>query len=225
VTLTFDLWPWKSIGFQTLLRTKYVPSLVKVHWRMLILECSQRCYTVTNLPSDLDLWPWKSIGFQNLLKTKCVPSLVKIYWRMLILKCSQGCYAVNIWPGDIDLWPWKSIVFQILLRTKYVPSLVKIHWRMLILECSQGCYGRTDGSITISLHNFVGEGIKIQKRATSSYTVQEGIEPSGQWGPVLIHFEPASTFPCELKNVMSTCNHYLFEIWLPKKFSALYLQR
>jgi hypothetical protein len=36
-----DVWPWKSIGFQTLLRTKYVPSLVKIHWRMLILECSQ----------------------------------------------------------------------------------------------------------------------------------------------------------------------------------------
>ena len=62
-----------------------------------------------------------------------------------------------------DLWPWKSIGFQILWRTKYVPSLVKIHWRMLILECSQGCYGRTDGqkngSVTISLRNFVGEGI------------------------------------------------------------------
>jgi hypothetical protein len=34
-------WPWKSIGFQILLRTKYVPSLTKIHWRMLILECSQ----------------------------------------------------------------------------------------------------------------------------------------------------------------------------------------
>jgi hypothetical protein len=30
---------------------------------------------------------------------------------------------------------------------------------MLILVCSQGCYGRTDGSVTISLRNFVGEGI------------------------------------------------------------------
>jgi len=34
---------------------------------------------------------------------------------------------------------------------------------MLILECSQGWYGRTegrtDGSVTISLRNFVGEGI------------------------------------------------------------------
>jgi hypothetical protein len=32
-----EFWPCKSIGFQTLLRTKYVPSLVKIHWRMLIL--------------------------------------------------------------------------------------------------------------------------------------------------------------------------------------------
>jgi hypothetical protein len=44
---------------------------------MLILECSQGCYMVKNLPSDLDLWPWKSIGFQTLLTTKYVPSLVK----------------------------------------------------------------------------------------------------------------------------------------------------
>ena len=34
---------------------------------------------------------------------------------------------------------------------------------MLILECSQGCYGRTAVSVTISLRNFVGEGIiKLQ---------------------------------------------------------------
>ena len=110
-------------------------------------------------PSDFDLWPWKSIGFLILLRTKYVPSLVKIHWRMLIPECSQGCYVVKIWPVDLDLWPWKSLGFRILLRTKYVPSLVKIHWRMLILECSQGCDGQTDGSVTISLRNFVGEGI------------------------------------------------------------------
>jgi hypothetical protein len=44
-----DLWPWKSIGFQILIRTKYVPSLVKIHWRMLILECSQGCYAVKKI--------------------------------------------------------------------------------------------------------------------------------------------------------------------------------
>jgi len=41
---------------------------------------------------------------------------------------------------------------------------------MLILECSQGCYGRTDGSVTISLRNFVGEGIinHVSDKALSS---------------------------------------------------------
>ena len=104
-----------------------------------------------------DLIPWKSIGFQIFLRNKYVPSLVKIHWKMLILECSQGCYRLKIRPWP---WPWKSIGFQTLPRTKYVPRLVKIHWRMLILECSQGCYGRTDGSVTISHRNFVGEGIK-----------------------------------------------------------------
>ena len=101
-----DIWPWKSIGFQILLRTKHVSSLVKIHWRMLILECSQGCHAVKkNWPGDLDLWPWKSTGFQILLRTKYVPCLVKIHWRMLILECSQGCYAVKIWPSDLDIWP------------------------------------------------------------------------------------------------------------------------
>jgi hypothetical protein len=103
-------------------------------------------------------WPWKSIGFQTLLRTKYVPSLVKIHWRMLILVFTRMVCGKNL-TLTFDLWPWKSIGFQILLRTKYVPNLVKIHWRMLILECSQGCDRRTEGSVTISLRNFVGEGI------------------------------------------------------------------
>jgi hypothetical protein len=119
----------------------YVPSLVKIHWRMLILECSQGCYTVKIWPCDSDLWPWKSIGFQTLLRTKYVPSLVKIHWRILI-RVFPGCYVVKIWPGILDLWPWKSIGFQTLLRTKYVPSLVKIHWRMLILEFTRMLRGK-----------------------------------------------------------------------------------
>ena len=102
-----DLWPWKSIGFQILLRSKYVPSLVKIHWRMLIIECSQGCYAVKIWPGDIDLWHWKSTGFQILLRTKYVPSVVKIHWRILILECSRGCYAVKMLP--LDLWPWKSI--------------------------------------------------------------------------------------------------------------------
>jgi hypothetical protein len=116
VTLTFDLWPWKSIGFQTLLRTKYVPSLVKIHWRMLILECSQGCYMVTNLPSDLDLWPMT-------LKINRVPDSPK---DEVCTKFSQNPLK------DVD-----SRVFTRMWRTD----------------------GRKDGSVTISLRNFVGKGI------------------------------------------------------------------
>jgi hypothetical protein len=61
------LWPWQSIGLQILVRTKNIPSLVKIHWRMLILEFSQGCYAVKIWPGDIDLWPGKSIGFQILL--------------------------------------------------------------------------------------------------------------------------------------------------------------
>jgi hypothetical protein len=83
-------------------------------------------------------------------------------------KFIEGCYAVTIWPCDLDLWPWKSTGFQILLRTKYVPSLVKIHWRMLIYSVHKDVTdGRTDGSVTISFRNFVGEGIKSSSNDTS----------------------------------------------------------
>ena len=89
-----DLWPWKSIGFQTLLRTVYVPGLVKIHWRMLILECSQGCYAVKIWCGDIDLWPWKSIGFQILVRTKYVPRLVK---RMV---CSKN---LTPWPLTLKI--------------------------------------------------------------------------------------------------------------------------
>jgi hypothetical protein len=48
-----DLWPWKSIGFQILLRSKYVPSLVKIHWRMLILV-----FTRMLRSENLTRWHW-----------------------------------------------------------------------------------------------------------------------------------------------------------------------
>ena len=60
-----DLWPWKSIGFQILLRSKYVPSL-------LILECSQGSYAVKIRPGDIDLWPMT-------LKFNRVPDSAKDY--------------------------------------------------------------------------------------------------------------------------------------------------
>ena len=130
---------------------------------MLILECSQQCYAVKIWPGDLDLFPMtlKSIKLQVLLRTMYVPSLLKIHWRMLILECSQGCYAVKL-TG----WPW-----PLTLKINRAPDALKdyvctkfgqnpskdvdsrVFTRMLRKD------GRTDGSVTISLRNFVGERI------------------------------------------------------------------
>jgi hypothetical protein len=90
------LWPWKSIGFQSLLRTKYVPSLVKIHWKMFV---DSRVFTRMLRHKNLTQWPWpltydlENQVFQILLRTRYVPSLVKMHRRMLILECSQGCYG------------------------------------------------------------------------------------------------------------------------------------
>jgi hypothetical protein len=65
-------------------------------------------------------------------------------------------------------WPWQSIGFQTLLRTKYVPSLVKSIegcWSQSVhKDVTEGrTDGRKDGSVIISLPNFVGEGIVKQQ--------------------------------------------------------------
>ena len=77
--------------------------MVKIHWRILILECSQGCYAVKIWPGDLDLWPWISIGFHILLRTKYVPSLVKIHWRMLILVFTRMLCNKNLTPWPLTL--------------------------------------------------------------------------------------------------------------------------
>ena len=64
-----DLWPWKSIGFQILLRSKYVPSLVKIHWRMLILV-----FTRMLRSKHLTWWHWPLT-----LKINRVPDSPKDY--------------------------------------------------------------------------------------------------------------------------------------------------
>jgi hypothetical protein len=89
-----DLWPWKSIGFQILLRTKYmyVPSLVKIHWRMLILECSQGCYAVIFF---LTQWPWPWTGYATNV-------------HIFILGSCNVQSLMNFWL----IWIWNTIDFQ-----------------------------------------------------------------------------------------------------------------
>jgi hypothetical protein len=92
VTLTFDLWPWKSIGFQILLRTKYVPSLVKIHWRMLILECSQGCYGRTEGPLNY-LKIWLRVFWWRSLQKHVVPNI-------RYLRCNKG--HQQVWMFQIS---------------------------------------------------------------------------------------------------------------------------
>jgi hypothetical protein len=63
-----DLWPWISIGSHILLRTKYVPNLVKIHWRMLILV-----FTRMLCNKNFTQWPWPLT-----LKINSVPNSLKV---------------------------------------------------------------------------------------------------------------------------------------------------
>jgi hypothetical protein len=139
VTLTFDLWPWKSIGFQTLLRTsctKFGQNPLKnvdsrVFKRMLCgknLTPWPLTLKINRVPDSYKDYVCTKFG-QNPLKD--VDS--RVFTQMLV---------VNNLPSDLDLWPWKSIGFQTLRRTKYVPSLVKIHWRILILVFTRMLCGK-----------------------------------------------------------------------------------
>ena len=91
-----DLWPWKSIGFQILLRSKHVPSL-------LILECSQGCYAVKIRPGDIDLWPMT-------LKINRVSDCPKDYactkFGQNPLKDLDSSVHRMLCGKDLTRWPW-----------------------------------------------------------------------------------------------------------------------
>jgi hypothetical protein len=148
-------WHWpltlKIKGFPTLLRTMYVPSLVKIHWRMLILECSQGCCAVKNWPRDLDLWAMTlKIKRANLirksnkknqtntkLKLTIISELIDWYWQLIIPS------STKLRRDIVTLLSVRPSVRHVLVNTLgstsfngFLPNL----WRMLILECSQGCY-------------------------------------------------------------------------------------
>ena len=128
-------------------------SLFNATWKSYIHENNKTDRNKGNakrgISPRLKIWPWKSIGFPTHLRTKYVLSLVKIHWRMLMEK-------------NLTHWPWPltlkinrvSDSLKDQVCTKFGQNLSKdvdsrVFTRML----------RTEGSVTISLHNFVGEGI------------------------------------------------------------------
>ena len=145
MTFTFDLWPWKSIGFQILFRTKYVPRLVKIHWRMLILDCSKGCYGRTDgsvtISLGLNIFYWW-ITYYFFFSTK---TWKRTTWRTIIamlvsllsfhedISILHEILAKN--PRNIIKASLCLLVFQTLLNTfdlnqQYTYILyIPIHWK------------------------------------------------------------------------------------------------
>jgi hypothetical protein len=99
--------PWKSIGFQILLRSKYVPSLIKIHWRMLILECSQGCYAVKIWPSDIDIWPMTLTINRVKLRRDIVTLQSVLHSFHNILVNTLGSTSFNgFWPNLVHKRIW-----------------------------------------------------------------------------------------------------------------------
>jgi len=88
---------------------------------------------------------------------------------------------------------------------------------MLILECSQGCYGRTegrtDGSVTISLRNFVGEVIKTkqkQKRTQENQQKTTKTKTKQKTGELSYQFKQTTT---QKINQMMVLVKFLHKMW------------
>ena len=99
--LNLDLWPWKSIGFQALLRTKYVPSLVKIHWRMLILV-----FTRMLRSKNLTRWHWPLT-----LKINRVPDSPKDYvctkfGQNPLKDVDSRVFTRMLCGKNLTQWPW-----------------------------------------------------------------------------------------------------------------------
>jgi hypothetical protein len=114
-----DLWPRKSIGFQILLRTKYKPSLFKIHWRMLILECSQGCDGRTHPceHSRINILKW--------ILTKLGTYLVlRKIWNPIDFQGQRSMSPGQIFLNDVD-----SRVFTRMLCSKH---LTWWHWPLTL---------------------------------------------------------------------------------------------
>ena len=80
-----DLWPWKSIGFQILLRSKYVPSLVKIHLWPMTLKINR----VPDSPKDyvcikFGQNPLKDLDSRVFTRMLCSKNLTLWHWPLTL---------------------------------------------------------------------------------------------------------------------------------------------
>ena len=121
VTLTFDLWPPKSIGCILSSRLTCLASLTKKYATVWSLWCSQawlsrkcdywtdrrthaRTHTQTDAGQSDPYVPPKSIGCILSSRLTCLPSLIKKSTTVKSLLCSQAYFhRCPVWP-----WPLTS---------------------------------------------------------------------------------------------------------------------
>ena len=94
-----DLWPWKSIWFQILQRTKYIPSLVKIHSRILIL-------VFTRMLCGKNMTPWPLT-----LKINRVPDSLKDYvctelGQNPLNDVDSRVFTRMLCGKNVTRWPW-----------------------------------------------------------------------------------------------------------------------
>ena len=92
-----DLWPMTLKINRVPDSAKYVPSLVKIHWRTLILECSQGCYSVTNLT----WWPWPLTLKINRVSDSLTDKVCTKFYQNPLKDVYSSVHKVKIRP-----WPW-----------------------------------------------------------------------------------------------------------------------
>ena len=101
VTLTFDLWPLKSIGSILSPWLKCLPSLIKKYTMVWSLSCSQAYFHICLL------WPWPlTSDLQNVCQVW--PRSTKRFSRYRVHK------LISIYVHcDLDLWPLTSKINRV----------------------------------------------------------------------------------------------------------------
>ena len=128
-TLTFDLWPQKSIGFILSSWLTCLPSLTKKYTTVLSLSCSQAYFHIC------PLWPWPMTSKINRIYRLIMVNMSAKFDKEIcngvvsIVFTSLFPY-MSILTLTFDLWPPKSIGFIVSSGLTCLPSLTKKNARM-----------------------------------------------------------------------------------------------
>ena len=141
VTLTFDLWPPKSIGFILSLRLTCLPSLIKKSTTVKSLLCSQAYF------HRCPVWPWPlTSDLQNqkvhpLITVNMSCKFDKEICNGLVSSVFHKLISIYV-HYDLDLWPSKSIGFILSPWLTCLQSLIKKSTTVKSLLCSQAYFNR-----------------------------------------------------------------------------------